>query len=582
MTKKNRLISIAISVMLTFAVLCSAGVTLAMNVSSNRTSGSITTANLSLSATAKNVAVYTAVAATEADEDTFEDNDGNLYKYRQCTEKNSDGAILFGNRGGVKFVDKSVSIENIMPGDKVEFDIEVSSASSISFDYRAELYVDSTKGQTLLNQLNFSAGGLGILRKDVSDEPASSDELSQAVLTDYTKWMKVSASKTKIETVHVSLDLPITATKGQGETLQISYVVRGVQSTEQNKVASLIAPGGETLYFDKLSEAVEYAEANGVRNINIIDSTVLEEGEVNIRRALNFIGVADGDGKYPTLNGARIVVANGAAASFKNVNFDGASYIDVSGAMGLTLENCKAEVTPVKYYDNAIHDFAKDPAFIVSGTSLTPVKLNLSNNRIASERGAAISLSSPLSNGSVINGNVFGTEKLHYDGAAVMAFNGAYNLDSASERPVITVSDNVIYGDRAFSLGSSAGETPYMVISKSNVAHGIENNEFVVGAKYDGKSYAAFTDSGSKIGESAITCANISPEDFAFGGVDVVLDGRNLIVSGKIAVSDNITVEELYTRYTVGNVLKDRAVILYRDGAPYAYLNSENRVEPID
>lgn len=577
MTRKNRIISFAIIAVLTFVVLCASGVTLALNVVRNSSTGSITTADLVLSAKAKNVAVYTAVAASDADSDTFADGSGNLYKHQQCNLQSSDGTILFGNRqGGVRLSDDSVTIDNVMPGDKVEFDIEVTSSSNIAFDYRAELYVDAAKGQKLLNQLAFSAGQLGLLRKDVSEDAGLADvELSQAVLTDYTEWTKISASKSEIETIRVSVELPITATEGQGETVRLYYVVRGEQNTEaQDDIASVVSPTGEVIRFKKLYTndpenlgAVNYALKNGIDTVSIIGSNIVEEGEVRINRAINFVGVADELGNYPTLNGVRIAVVNGASTSFKNVNFDGASYIDVSGAMGLTLDNCSADVTPTKLYDEARRNFVEDAAFVVSATSLTPVKLNVINSRIASQHGSAISLRSPLSNGSVIANNVFGTSEAGYDGTAVMVFNGADNLDVSNERPVVTVAQNVIYGNTAFGLGGSAGANEYMVVSRDNTAYGIKNNAFVNGFKHNGKAFAAFVDSGSTIDGAALTCANVAYESLVLGGVNVTLNSFNLIASGTVALlDDNISKLDFYDRYTIGAELKEGDVVFYADG----------------
>lgn len=577
MTKKNRLISIALIAVLAFAVLCASGVTLALNVIRNDSNVSITTADLVLSAKAANLAVYTAVAANDNDADTFADNYGNLYKHQQCNVQNNDGTILFGNRqGGVSLNDDSVTIENVMPGDKVEFDVEVTSHSNIAFDYRAELFVDATEGQKLLNQLDFSAGTLGLLRKDVSDEGVTGDgELSQAILTDYTQWSKISASRTDVEKIRVSVELPITATEGQGETVRLYYVVRGQQNTEtQQDVASVVSPTGETLRFTKLYTndpdnvgAVDYALKNGIDTVSVIGSNIVEEGEVRINRAMRFVGVANAQGEYPTLNGVRVVVENGAAATFTNIDFDGASYFDVSGSMGLTLNNCKANVTPVKLYDEVKREFVENAAFVASSTSLTPVKLNVTNSSIVSRHGAAIALRSPLSNGSVIDNNVFGADGAGFDGTAVLAFSGADNLDVPSERPVITVSNNTLYGDTAFCLGSSAGTDEYMVVSRNNAAYGIKDGLFVNGVTVDGRALAAFVDNGSTMDGAAVTCANAAYASLVLCGVNVTLNGFNLIASGTVALSGGISTADFYDRYTIGGELKEGDVVFYPKAA---------------
>lgn len=576
MAKKHIIISFITIAVLAFGVICMSGVTLALDFARNDMTGNITTAGLNLSATAKNVAVYTAEAASAGDEGAFAGDHGDYYIHRQCNVQNSDGMILFGNRsGGVSWNEKSVSIENMMPGDLVEFDIEVKSSSNIAFNYRAELYVNADEGGKLYNQLDFSAGTLGLLRKDVSGESGIDDDtLAEAVFTDYTEWTKKSASQTDVETVRVSVSLPITAKEGQGEGMKLYYVVRGEQNTEmQGDFASVVSPTGETVSFKKLYTgdpenlgAVDYALRNGISTVNVIGNNIIEEGTVRISRALRLVGVMDEEGNYPTVNGARIIVENGATLAVENVNFDGASYIDVSGAMGLTLSGCTIDVTPEKLYDETRRDFVSDAAFLVSATSLTPVRLNVTNNRFFAKHGAAIALRSPFLSGSVIAENQFGSANGGYDGTAVLVFNGAENLESPEEHPVITVSQNSFYGAQAFYLGSSAGTNEYMVSSNRNTAHGIAQT-FASGATQNGVALASFTDFGSTANGLALRCGDIAYENMLFCGVDITCNNFNLIATGTVALSEHISREEFYDRYTIGSELKDGDVVFYGDNA---------------
>lgn len=567
MTRKNKIISIAVLAVLAFTVLCTSGVTLALNLTSTRQSGTLHTADLKLSANVNNLVAYAAVPASESDVGAFSDGHGNFYKHVQCV-KNDDGAYIFDDRkGGVQLSEdedgQNVTIENIMPGDKVEFDIAVVSESNIAFDYRAELYVNSSDGPNLINQLDFSAEGRGVWRKKVSgDGVEGDDKLTPAVITDYTAWNKIGSSVTEVETIHVSVELPVSATKGQGEKVKLHYVVRGSQNEEvQKPVASVTTRDNQTVSFTTLAEAVEYAQDNGIRDISVIGGTLLEEGEVRINRALNFTGVADGQGNYPVLNGVRIVMENGAGATFANVNFGGNSYIDVTNAMALTLNDCLVDVKGVEYYDSVSRDFLEDSAFIVSGKSLTPVTLNVTNSVIRSSNGgAAISLRSPLGDGTLISKNTFGSSEFVYDGTAVMIFNGAYKMGivSESDRPVVTVSDNAVYGSKALSLGSGASAMSYLVYSSNNSAYGIQN-EFVTGAAYGSATLAAFVDSNSTIDGNAVTIADVGYESLILGGVNVTLN-NNLIAKGNVALGC-VTEDEFYTLYTVGGASDD--IVLY-------------------
>lgn len=565
MTRK-KLVGITVAAVTAAAVVCTAGVTLAIGTADRRSSGSLTAKDLKLTAVAKNVSVYSAVEAS-ADDYAFTDENGMYYNYVQSVvQGDGAGVIGFANHTGeVKFDEKSVAINNILPGDKVEFDIEVTSTSTVSFNYRAELYVESSQGKSLLNQLDFSAGELGLLRKDVTQTPSvGGGELSAAVFTDYTEWTTQGAYKDNVETVHVTVSLPITATEGQGESVKFYYVASGLQNTvSQEDVVRFKTPLGE-IGFKTVAEAVEYAKENDIEEIPVVGNTVLEEGEIKIDNVLHFNGVADEDGNYPVLKGARFIIENSAAAAFNNVNFSGGSYIDVSRATVLTLTGCKVNVTPIKYFDGETREFLPDEAFIVSGSTLTPVRLTVKNCSFVSGSGAAICLRSPLytGKGTEISGNTFGAESRPYTGTAALVFGGA------SGSGIISVNNNRIYANRAVSLGGKAGGVPYLVVSRSNTAYGIKDGIFA-----DGTPSAAFVDDGSQIGENALICANLSG-GLAFGGVDVKINSIDRITAGNITVSDGLSMAEFYTRFVVGNMLGENAIVIYRDGVPYAYLNS--------
>lgn len=560
MTKKLTLLSAAAVAALIVA--CTAGVTIAVVTTDNSSSGSLTTANLNLSAKAENLKVFTAVPASAGDEGVFEDENGALYKYEQSVAQGVEN-IPFGHGGTVSYNDKSVTIDGILPGDKVEFDIAVTSTSTISFNYRAELYVDATEGETLLNQLEFQAGTLGLLRQDITDPAtAKNEELSNAVLTDYTEWTSYSGNQASIETVHITVALPITADEGQGEKVKLYYVVNGVQNTEQQRAVAEIIDGDSVNHFYSLSDAVGYAERHAITNISVIGDTLLEEGEVNISRALRFTGKPDENGNYPTVKGARISISEAAAATFENIAFEGNGYINVSDATALTLRNCKINTNPVKFFDTASRDFLPDPAFIVAGDSLTAVRLTITGNSFISKAGAVVCMRSQLRDGSEFAGNKFGSAENPYNGGALVAFGGA-ETDAT-----VTLADNIFYGNSPLSLGNGAAGR-FTVISKQNRAYGVKNSVFA-----GGTASAAFLDSGSLIEDNALTLGNISCDTLLFGGVDITLDDIQKISAGKICLSDGIKLGDFRVNFVTGGTLATNAIALYKDGSLYGYLKS--------
>lgn len=561
---KSRLKFLIATIALSVAVLIAAGVTLAVWSSDNRSSGTLTAGSLSLSAHAANVRVYSAIPADADDDDVFFDENHSPYKYEQSTIQSSENKINFTrHEGSVSFNEKSIEIDGITPGDKVEFDIAVTSASTISFNYRAELYVDASDGETLLNQLNFSAGELGLLRQALpEDDEASDDGRAPAVLTDYTKWSTFSGNQTSIERIHVSISLPITADKGKGKTVKFYYVVRGIQNIDEQPDVAEVGDGEDTVAFKTLADAVNYAQGSGANEIRVTNSTVLEEGAVVISNALKFIGVADGDGNLPVIKGARITVADGAAAEFENVRFAGTGYIDITDCTALTLKNCTAEVNATRFFDTSTRSYLPDAAFIVSGSSLTPNRLILTNNKINTIDGAATCLRTRLQNGSEISNNVIGSTERSYGGTAVVALNGA------EDEATVKLTGNAVYGNTAFSLGNTRGSGRFTVIS--------ENNEVTGNSFAGGTANAALIDGGSKLNGKELVCTDIKHEGLLFACVDATLDNLHRISSGKLVLSENENYTDFFNRYASAGTLDKNALSVYSDGKLIGYINSSD------
>ena len=557
---KRKLKLLLATTLASVAVLSAAGVTLAVGVSDNSSTGSLSTANLKLSAKAENVMAYTAVPAAATDEDAFV-VDGKAYKYEAGIKKSGASAVDFYHGGGsVGYDDKSVTVAGILPGDKVEFDVAVTSTSTIAFNYRAELYVNADAGETLLNQLDFSAGDLGIRRNQASDATAEGDLIS-AVMTDYTEWKTVgTGSDRNVEYVHVSISFPVGATEGADETVRFYYLAKGIQNTQEQPDVAEITVDGETKSFKKLADAVKEAEAHGVSEVRVVDGALLEEGAVRISHALRFVGVKKSDGTLPCIEGARISIEDGAGVSFEGVRFGGESYIDVSEATELVLKNCTADAKLVRVFDTAARAYLPEAAFIVSGVSPAPVKLTVTDCDFTLNGGAAIYLSSRLRNGSAFTGNTFGAEDAIYAGTAV-------TLCGADSDAAVRFEDNEIFAKLPLSLGKEKLGGRFTLVSKNNRAKGAES------AFVGGVANAAFLDNGSEINGNALTVTQIASEGLLAGGADVALNDMNRVSSGKIVLG-TATVSDFYFGFVAVETLANNAVVIYRGGTAYSYLNS--------
>lgn len=555
---KKKLKLILATTLASVAVLTAAGVTLAVGVSDNSSTGSLTTADIKLTARAENLKAYTAVPAAGTDEGAFEEN-GATYKYEAGVAQ-SASVVGFPHGGGsVSYDSENITIAGFLPGDKVEFDIAVTSTSSIAFDYRAELWVDARKGEKLLNQLEFSAGGLGINRRSADDVTAEAP--LNAVMTDYTEWKAVgSGSDRNIERVHVTVRFPVAATEGDGETVKFTYRAIGQQIIEERPDVAELTHGEEKKTFKRIAEAVAYAEENGITEIRIVDRALIEEGNVPVSHALRFVGVKQGDGALPAVEGARFAIKDGAGVSFENIRFSGESYIDVSDATEVVLKNCTVDAKLVKAFDTVTRNYLAEAAFVVSGESPAPVKLTVSDCNFATTNGAAVYLCNKVRNGSAFTGNVFGAEGAVYAGTAV-ALNGG---DAAA---VVRFENNEFRAKLPLSLGRARNGAKFTVISANNRATGAES--VFVGGVAD----AAFFDSGSKLGENALTVADIASSNLLVGGVDVAVNDRNRAFAGKFALG-TATSGEFYFGFVAVETLSQNAVAVYRGGTLYSYINS--------
>lgn len=559
---KLMIVAIAIAAVLILAT----GITIAVVTSDSSSSGVLNTAHFSLEVKTSNVKAYTAVLASEGDADTFI-ADGKEYKYVQSSVQ-SGNVLYFADGGSVTYADTDITIDGIMPGDKVEFDIDVTSKSAIAFNYRAELRVDADQGEKLLNQLDFSAGELSLRRQDLASVKADEKNYKTAVLTDYTEWKTLAANQTNVEKVHISISLPITANDGQGETVKLAYVAYGEQNADEQPDVAEVGVGDNKESFKSLADAVRYANEAGIDEVRVVGNTSLEEGTVIINNGLRITGVSDLQGNNPTLKGARVAFEDSAAATISNVNFAGVSYIDVSKCFALTLDNCSADISATKYFDTITRDYLPNAAFIVSGTSQNKVRLTLNNNRFVSTQGSAVCLRSELQSGSKVVGNTFGSLAKPFDGSAILAFDGVATENSEA---IVTVENNVFYGKLAMSLGNGNGafnvNTAFRVISRNNTAVGATNGMFV-----GGSANGAFCDYNSKVNGKDVVCANIS-SNLLYGGVNVQIGANNQITSGTFALN-GITWQSFAANYVVAAVdLANNAIGLLNANGLYAYVN---------
>lgn len=564
MTKNIRVMIIIIAIATTLII--ATGVTLGLVTSDNRSAGTISTAKLNLTAEATDFKVFSAVRTFDSQtEGVIYDEHHMPYVYEESGIK-SGNTLYFKNGGSVSYdSENGVDITGFMPGDKVEFDLKISSDSNIAFNYRTELRVDKTLGDALVNQLNFKAGDIELRHFDlnsIKDNPSNQvdgkDNLVRAAATD---WKALSTNRQEIETVHISVEFPLTATRGQGASTKLYYLAVGSQNDDELPEIAEVEAGGQKERFKYLQDAVDFAYASGISDVKVLGSNVMEEGSVVVKHGVNFVGVADANGKLPTLNGARFSFED-AAATFTNVNFAGDSYIDVSRCIMLGLKNCNVDIVGSKYFDTSARAFLSDEAFIVSGESLISPKLDIQNSTFSSVKGAAVNMRSKLANDSVFAGNVFGSKQKPLTAGSVLMLCGA------ETNAKVTFANNVFYGNKGIYFNSAATNA-FTALSSGNKA-------FVSGAFADGKANVAFCDNGSQINGKAVTNADIASGGMLFAGTNVAYTELGYIVAGTFSLN-NASADTFFIGYVDKAQLAENAItLLNAQGVPYAHLNSNN------
>lgn len=547
------------------ALVCVSGITIAVNTADNSQQGTVTTAGLGLNATASGLRVYSAVADADAAEGYFTDEHGNKYVYAQQTASGDDGSLYFGGGGSVACTGDTVTISNMLAGDKVEFDIDVTSTSTIAFNYRAELYVDASEGEALLDALEFDAGELSLYRRDgIDTSDAALAELS-AFMTDYTEWSAFAGNQAAIERVHITVALPMTADLDGDQTVKIKYVASGVQNPESMPDVAEVGEGDAAAKFKTLGDAADYAGENGIDEIKVIGSTVVEEGAVTISRATKFVGVRT-DGKLPEIKGARIAVIDGAAVAFDGIAFTGASYIDVTGSTAVTVKDCDVKVDAVRFFDKSARSYLSDPAFVVSGTSVADVRVDMTGNTVKPDGGAAMCMRTLLTDGSTIENNTFGESGKIYAGTAAIVLEGAKN------GATVKLANNTLYAKLPVSLGTVGNGNRFRLVSSDNTAIG--GDGLFIGGVSDG----AALDFGSEIGSGADALRDVTVADMGEGllfcGASVAYDDNmSRVKSGSFALY-NINDGDFYTYYVTVGTLAKNAIVICENGEPHAYLNS--------
>lgn len=191
--KINKKILVPVLALTAFAAV-GVGSTYAIFTSEANTNIAVTAGKVSVTATVKNVKLYSGV---------YNEDTGVYDSVEQETN--------FLNGGTVTVENGVVTLDKVTPMDKVEFDVEVKNASNVTAKYR-----------TLITKLKDTGlfEGLSVKVNDVAFGGGDS----------YTKWEVIKPETTDVATLHVVVELPQEAGNDyQDKSCSIKFAVEAVQ-----------------------------------------------------------------------------------------------------------------------------------------------------------------------------------------------------------------------------------------------------------------------------------------------------------------------------------------------------------------
>jgi len=229
------------------------------------------TAKVNIAVTAGDIDITASVDALElysvkaTDGGSIADEFGGSYEYA--------GPLTgFANGGSASFENGILTLDKITPGDKVSFQIMGANASDITVQYR--YIIECISGEELMRGLvvyvNGSTTGYSAMRSYTS------------------AWMTLTADKSNLDTIPVTVELPVNAgNEYQEKSVEIRMVVEAVQGNADvdGDTAVVTFLDGSNKLLGNVSEMVNVAEGQDVAldlDQNTINGSVYNYGTVEI------------------------------------------------------------------------------------------------------------------------------------------------------------------------------------------------------------------------------------------------------------------------------------------------------------
>jgi predicted ribosomally synthesized peptide with SipW-like signal peptide len=310
------------------------GSTYALFTDSSSVNIAVTSGNVEVEATISDIQAYSIepynkvseeqfAADREANGEVYHDYN-NQYAYKAIIA-NEDKTSTFTNGGTVKYdtTENTFTLDNVSPGDKVTFNINITNKSNVDIKYRTAIKYTTESG--LLNDLYFTLDGWVPVSSSIINYDKTSDSntvdmsMTQSINSFWAEWSADDQSDTKV--ISATIELPLdTSSDFMDKKVEVVYSVEAVQG---NAATS----GSE-------SQSFFINSANGLRsalavggNVNVYKNIALTQSQVKVNNKLTDSGFAVEITKNSTtLN------ADSVSLSFADDNSDATSLISFANS----------------------------------------------------------------------------------------------------------------------------------------------------------------------------------------------------------------------------------------------------------
>lgn len=396
----------------------------------------------------------------------------------------------------------SLGLNNIAPGDKVNFNITVQNNSSIKVKYRTKIFC--AEGAELMSALLFTVDG-----EDYS-----------GLISYVSEWSVWDKSGSYV--IPVAIELPETVQDCQGVTCKITYAVEAVQGNattedESEFIKTKVATAEE------FETALNYVNENG-GTVKLADNITLTEADgviINNSVALDLNGktlTMPRDASFTVKDRGELSVENGTLAMSNSEVTGAAVYVEENGTVNLDGATLTADCYGIFPYGSAF--------------------VNVRNSIISASSAIATNAETSENYGAVIN-----IEKSELIGVTGMLVNVPCTVNVTDSKLTGTFQGLVVRGGNVYvenSVISNVAEDGNLADYFDNKNWGTGNTVNLAGLTVGNKSAGSYQyPSNVTLIDTRVTSTGYYPTVYMYGNATADI-GATIVYNGGCELGDII------------------------------------------